>query len=394
MRKASYFTFAIFTLILSTLLASPFTQWEEYPSDPIYTPYAAGSIPDDYVPSVLYSATKFDGNGDPFFYKMWHQGPTGISLSYSDDGIHWTLVKEVLTDTPIPFHATVVYDKNGFGRTKNKYKMWYWDQTVYPTPPSLPIKYAESPDGINWSEPVQAMQDTTDFLANVAASGSFFYGFYGFSTVVYNSKAKPNAGDPYSYPYIAYYDSAAAGVSPQTTKEAVALAYSKNGISWVRFGSEPILIGSGNSSDWDGLFTSRASVVHINDTYHMFYSGASGTNNPDVSFDYIFGIGHASSSDGINWVKDTDNPIFTLLDPSENWRSGRTLASSVLLKTVTDYASCQVFPSMQMWFSGGTNNGSSIATADIGYATIEIPPYPTSCCPERMWLKKLTKKDG
>jgi len=115
----------------------------------------------------------------------------------------------------------------------------------------------------------------------------------------------------------------------------------------------------------------------------MFYSGSSETNNPNSSFAYTFGIGHATSTDGINWTTDPDNPIFTINDPGEEWRNGRTLAPSVVISQDSTDCKGNRTVILQMWFSGGTNNGGSFLTINIGYATLTL----TWLC-DKMWLKR------
>jgi hypothetical protein len=41
-------SFLLCALAAFALKASSFTDWTEYPSDPIYAPYLAASLPDDY----------------------------------------------------------------------------------------------------------------------------------------------------------------------------------------------------------------------------------------------------------------------------------------------------------------------------------------------------------
>lgn len=365
--------------------ASPFTAWKEASNDPIYMPYPSASLlsADDYAPSVIFSPTKFDGNGAAFNYKMWHQSPNGIALSYSNDGTNWTLVGEVVTDPGDAFHASVIYDKNGFSGSPYYYKMWYWTGTSGSTPPDLPIKFTQSVDGVHWTTPRELTQDTTLYLTNDTKSGQAFNQFYGFGQVIYNPTPTFVLGNPYTFPYVAFFDAGPAGVSPQTAQEAVGLAYSMDGLNWFRYGSVPVLLPSGSITNWDGVYAYRASVIRVNGIWHMFYSGSSGVNNPAFpNFTYTFGIGHASSTDGIVWTKDSDNPIFSVVDFGEEWRSGRTLFSWVIVNPSFVDGCCNNKLLGQMWFSGGTNNGGSFATLAIGYATLPIKV-------ERMWLKKM-----
>jgi hypothetical protein len=382
-----------FVILANNLHAVDFTAWIEAPNDPIYTPYDVDTLLDDYFPAVIFNANNFDGNGAAVPYKMWHQGPTGIALSYSNDGSVWTLVGVVVADPTIapsaPLHAAVIYDQNGFGGTPYYYKMWYWTGGVGFFPPSLAIKSTESADGVIWTVPVDNTQDTTFFLADISQDGSYFYQFYGFGQMMYNPSATSVPGEPFTFPYVAFFDSSAAEIAPQTTQEAVGLAYSSDGINWIRFGSAPVLIPSGSTSDWDGKYAYRASIITTSDgTYHMFYSGSSEINNPDPDFSYTYGIGHATSTDGITWTRDPSNPIFTINDGAEGhpnavWRAGRTLAPSVtiLQRALSTNPRLQE-QLLQMWFSGGLNNVGAFQTASIGYATLSfLLPFV-----DRMWL--------
>lgn len=73
----------IIPYILSTsTAASSFTDWTEYPGDPVYNPGRAS------YPSITFDADKF--NDGAAFYKMWYQTNGGLGLAYSNDGINWT----------------------------------------------------------------------------------------------------------------------------------------------------------------------------------------------------------------------------------------------------------------------------------------------------------------
>lgn len=365
-------------LFAGSLKAVDFTSWMEDPNDPIYAPYPNAVMinKDDYFPSVIFSADQFDGNGAAVFYKMWHQGDTGIALSYSNDGENWTLQGIVVPDDNA-FHASVIYDKGGFGGGSYHYKMWYWTGSPSFTPPGLAIKFTQSMDGVTWTTPADTAQDSTSFLADITQAGSFFYQFYGFGQVLYNPNATSDPSNPYTFSYVAFFDSSAAEQPPQTTEEAVGLAYSSDGLFWTRFGTEPVLIPSGNTADWDGLYAYRASVIILDGIYHMFYSGS----NSNATLQYAHGIGHATSTDGLVWVKDPNNPIFSIDDPGETWRDGRTLAPWVVIGPACPGSSGSNF--FQMWFSGGQNDNvaETFLTLAIGYATIPCPtirPMPPS----------------
>ena len=68
----------------------------------------------------------------------------------------------------------------------------------------------------------------------------------------------------------------------------------------------------------------------------MWYSGA-----PLQDVDRDYQMGHATSQDGINWTKDTNNPVLTL-GPSGSWDDAWSAFGEV---SYTDGA-------FKMWYSG------------------------------------------
>ena len=364
----------IFLMTGSRLSASSFTNWTEYPGNPIYTPYPLSTaLYDDYVPCVLYNADKFNADGDHVFYKMWHQGSgiaTGtLALSTSNDGIHWTLKGDTNLVAPPGKdigHPCVLYDKGGFGGGVYSYKMWFWDGF----PDSISdIQYSVSADGFFWEPPIPITQEESAKLVD-GVQGSYFYQTDGPGFVIYNPAATINSTNPYSFPYVMFYDAVAAGYVPENPEIAsIAIAYSQNGKNWERFGSKPLLMPSGNGSEWDGFYNSRPTVFKAEGTFHMFYSGSNG--NPLTGTYFAHGLGTASSSDGISWVKDSANPIFINTD-GVSWRTDRTYTPCVLVdpKIFGDPSPAV----LKMWFVGG-NQPYTLGQA-IGYATLPHPFIP------------------
>ena len=79
---------------------------------------------------------------------------------------------------------------------------------------------------------------------------------------------------------------------------------SNDGNAWSLSPSTAVL-EKGSSSAWDDKAVETPTVVNFNGTYHMFYTGYQ-TNTATE-----FAIGHATSSDGINWTKSGANPLVT-----------------------------------------------------------------------------------
>ncbi len=360
-------------MVASALFASPFSNWQvsnwqEQHSNPIYNPYPGSSLYDDFFPCVLFDENKFNGDGDESYYKMWHQG-SGIStgtlaLSTSHDGIHWTLKGDTNLVAPAGLdvgHPCVLYDPNGFGGSAYHYQMWFWNGTISSI---SAIQYTQSTDGFVWTTPQPISQDPFFPLVD-NTTGSYFYQLYGPGFVIYNSQATSTPGQPYTYPYVMFFDSAGAGyVSGNDEQEAIALAYSNDGISWTRYGTQPVLIPSGNPDDWDGLYSFRPSIIQSDGVYYMFYSGSDGDSSTGTPFAH--GLGVASSTDGINWTKDTANPIFINTD-GVAWRNDRSYTPVVLFGTFKGNRM-----KGKMWFVGG--NIPYTAGQAIGYATLRTSP--------------------
>jgi hypothetical protein len=362
---ASLMVVAVMTVCPSPLVAA---NWTESPADPIYNPFPATALPEDYFPIVLYDGNRFSGHGDAYFYKMWHQGTDGIALSYSNDGINWTLKEDNVIGGSV-FHPCVVYDMNGFGGGAYYYKAWYWTGAAGTT--ISVIQYSQSSDGVTWTPPTPITQDPSSPLVD-GIPGGYFYHLYGPGTVLYNPAATSTPGQPFTYPYVMFYDTSSEGFGPDSSVEQIALAYSSDGFTWKRYGSEPVLIPSGAIGDWDGTHAFRPSIVRVTGTYTMLYSGSNDTIDPGTSIPYAHGIGAATSGDGIHWTKSASNPVFYYSD-GVAWRNSRTYAPSVLLSPDGSQ--------LQMWFSGGS--GLTAGTSQgIGYATLSISlpspvPVPT-----------------
>jgi PKD repeat protein len=367
----SVLCFSIF--FLNVLFGSFWTEWFEYGSNPVFDP--VNPAIHAYYPSVIYNQNQFDGNGLAAYYKMWFNRDEsgGISLAYSDDGIHWN---EYSGSIALPGlaaradHPTVVYNPGGFGGGIYFYKIWYWDAGASLTSIAA-IRFAESVDGINWVHDQPITQHATDTNLQLIHGtwGTYFYHNYGPGYVIYNSAAT-NTGwttptdksddVPMSFRYVLYYLVAGEGGTPNGSAEQEGLAYSVDGIYWIRYGATPVLMGSGNSADWDYSYLYGASVVNISGTYHMWYIGANGDGS--VALPYAHGIGHATSPDGLNWTRDSDNPVMHFSDGIA-WRSRGMHQKSVVYDPNNFSGHGDPYP-VKMWYSGVDTAGNDT----IGYA--------------------------
>lgn len=289
-------------------------------------------------------------------------------MAFSNDGINWTT--QTLFGLPsVGAHPDVIYDANGFGGGVYKYKMWFWDPSQPLTSISA-IQFSQSIDGVSWTAPVSISQNLSSPLVTGVSPG-YFYHLYGPGTVIYNPLAStPNPVKPLSFPYVMFFDTSTEGFGPGTSVEQTGLAYSIDGLFWTRYGTEPVIIPSGDPLQWDGLYIYQGHTISVNGILHYFYSGSNGQPIGSDGNTTAHGIGHASSADGINWTLDPDNPIFYITD-GVDWRNNRTYTPTVIFSPFCDAGSCSGCVA-KMWFTGA--NSSDVRA--IGYATLACPSLP------------------
>jgi len=118
---------------------------------------------------------------------------------------------------------------------------------------------------------------------------------------------------------------------------------------WEKYPGNPVL-DVGPSGSWDDSFVTFPFVLGETDgTYKMYYrGGGSGSSTKR--------IGVAHSSDGINWTKDSSNPIVEP-GPPGSWDEAHTTTSFVLKEVEANY---------KMWYAAW---GPGADHSRIGYAT-------------------------
>ena len=342
------------------LIATEETLWTEWPDNPIV--FGEGEN-EAYYPSVLYDVNLFNGNGDYVPYKMWVD--KHLQHYISDDGVDWTFV--AYTDGDLignVRHPVVKYYEDGFDGTDlgtnpsdemMYYRIWYWNanylfdiQAIY---------YAESPDGMNWYNCQPITQENPLIIDNSSVS-NWNRGSYSPADVLYNLAATNNGTD---WTFTMYYDGTDGG------DESIGIAFSADGIHWTGYDSDddgaadPVLMGSDDADAWDGGskgYVSRCTVIIKDGEYKMWYSGGQ-TSMQD-------GIGYASSTDGLNWTKHPENPVFHKNDGVE-WRADRTYCPAVSYDPAGFSGNGESFP-YKMWFAG-----ESGGAAKVGYAAAGTP---------------------
>ena len=120
---------------------------------------------------------------------------------------------------------------------------------------------------------------------------------------------------------------------------------------WVDYPANPVL-GPGDSGSWDEGGRWIGAVVLVDSTFHMWYVGW----NADSPAGLV-GIGHATSSDGVEWTMDASNPV---LEPGEpgDWDAYLWAPTPAVLYDGTQY---------HMWYVAGTSSTDD-STLRGGYA--------------------------
>ena len=183
------------------------------------------------------------------------------------------------------------------------------------------IGFATSPDGIHW----------TPSAVNPVLRPN--------SSVMWKSKSVRDPSVIYTDQGFVMYFTEGDG-----TNRWIGYASSGDGISWSEYAGNPVLhLGAKQSWETKGVWA--PDVLLIEGIYHMWYTGETdGTNR----------IGHATSTDGLLWVKDADNPVLGL--GAADGFGGAGVSHPTMLLSIEGY---------HLWHSGshiGQEGGS------VGYA--------------------------
>jgi predicted GH43/DUF377 family glycosyl hydrolase len=200
-------------------------------------------------------------------------------------------------------------------------KMWYTGETAPPQRHFL-IGLATSTDGgITWAKDTSNPVLTPD-------PGAWDSHEVGMPVVIFDDSI-----------YKMWY-----GGFDVNWKVRIGYATSSDGITWAKDTSNPVL-NLGPNWSWEEMAVVPNSVIFDGTIYKMWYAGFTDS--------WTIRIGLATSSDGINWDKDTSNPVLPLGELGE-WDDEQVYTADVRFDG-TMY---------QMWYMGYDG-----ITYRIGYAS-------------------------
>ncbi|MCB0304800.1 MAG: T9SS type A sorting domain-containing protein [Calditrichaeota bacterium] len=312
--------------------ASAQITWVRNGSNPVLDLGAPGSWDAGSVisPVVLYI------NGE---YQMWYGGRNnnGFEIGYatSPDGVAWTrypgnpvMTKGTLGswDAGSVAPMSVVFDGN-------TYHMWYsGESTGFLT---TRIGYAASSDGIHWMK-----ADSINPVINIGPLDSWESRYVTGASVIYDGSI-----------FHMWYSGNDYFITPVITGE-IGYATSTDGIHWSKYADNPVLT-YGVPGEWDENGAELPTVIFddISQTYQMWYTGQ--------KTGLLYDVGFATSTDGINWTKSSDNPVL------ENGFAGTWEGLSVIYPKVIFHDN-----QYKMWYCGINNAANFIFR--IGHATSDL----------------------
>jgi len=193
--------------------------------------------------------------------------------------------------------AIVNWDQSGVSQPNiikdgSTYAMWFmgWDASDI-----WRIGYATSTYGFNWTK------YSGNPVLDVGSSGSWDAG----------SVYKPSVikeGNTYKMWYQGY-----------SSMSRIGYATSTDGINWTKHPNNPVL-DLGSSGAWDYHGVGEPTVIKDGTLYKMWYAGYDG---------WWWRIGYATSTDGINWTKYSNNPVLSE-GAVGSWEEGHVGTPSVI----------------------------------------------------------------
>lgn len=173
--------------------------------------------------------------------------------------------------------------------------------------PKKSVALSESSDGIHWSAPQIVLPP------NPAT---------GWEDEI-NRPAVARRADGYHMRYTGQnWNPTSSREGRQDGHSSIGYSTSSDGLNWTRRSSRPVLTPQLRWEDVAALMGPDVLWDEKNKQWRMWYS-AGALYEPDA-------IGHATSKDGMNWVKDPVNPVFRP-DPRYDWERQRVAGIQMIV---------------------------------------------------------------
>jgi len=253
-------------------------------------------------------------------YKMWYthvDDSDHWTIYYADssDGVNWSNQQQVLapSGTPGAYDEVRVAGPSVIN-DGGTYKMWFGARDANAV---WTIGYATSADGKNWTKVGKVL--------DVGAPGAWDSQMVREPWVIKDGST-----------YKMWYSGTAAWPVFK-----IGYATSSDGTTWTKHASNPIFTGT--PGGWDAFQVYAPCVVLYGSTYHMYFSGT------DDHMSQKWSTGHAMSNDGIVWTEDERNPILVPDGTDDS----------------ADYVSVMNDDGVwKMWYSYGGNYAIGLATLE------------------------------
>ena len=138
-------------------------------------------------------------------------------------------------------------------------------------------------------------------------------------------------------------------VGSDGTNARIGYATSLDGFSWVPYANNPV-VDLGLPGSYEETSVVEPFVVYDGSIFHMWYTGLNQNTTP-----WIEAIGYATSPDGMNWTKYSNQPVLDKGSPG-SWDDLEVFSGSVIFDGSTYH----------MWYSGAKIGTGSIRNS--GYA--------------------------
>lgn len=260
----------------------------------------------------------------------------GLTIFNSFAQYNWTkyVNNPVLSGRTNPGFDMVVADPAViYDNSDSLYKMWYTAAGVIPgdTHARPRIGYAASPDGINWA------RVGSPILSN---GSTYSWDAYGTETC-WTIKISDSLYCMYysGYPYV---DS-----NNNQQRAQIGLATSSDGVNWTKSLNNPILTIDTTSitNRWSSWGLWGPVVLKESSDYKMWYLGV----GPDsAGGQMVWGIGYATSTDGISWNRNAEPVIYS--------------DTSSFFKKISDIAVLKIDSTYYIWFSATKQDNDNYET--------------------------------